>query len=314
MISILIPGYNEADNLDDLRLRLEAITSKLANYDFEFIFVDNGSNDDTKSRISCFILNDKRWKYIRFTRNFGLEASYSAGLSYASGEAVIIVYSDLQDPPELIEPMINKWEEGYDIVYAEINKRSDHNILKKIGSNLMHILVYKLSNKIIPKHSADFQLLSRKVVDSLNALEENNRYFRGLVHWTGFNKCSIPYDRGKRKYGKTKFGFIPSLEYALRSLIAFSPYPLLMVSYSGIIMIILSVVLFLVVLLSKVLVMCFDMTFLVIPLGWTSIVILILMLGGLNNVIIGVLGLYISNIYRETKNRPLFVIDEKSNL
>ena len=314
VISIIIPGRNEAENLDELRLRLENLTRKIEKHNFEFIFIDNDSKDNTKVIIKKFILNDKRWKYISFNRNFGLEASFAAGLSHASGDAIVILFSDLQDPPELIEQMISKWEEGYDIVYSIIRKRSDHNLIKKFSAHLMHIVINKMSGNIIPKNSSDFQLLSRKVVDCVNDLEEKNRYFRGLVHWTGYKKYSIYYDRERRKHGKTKFGFFPSLDYALTSLIAFSTYPLIIISYTGIFMILLSIILSLIYMLSKILMILFNTSFFTLPPpGWTTIVVLILFFIGLNNFFMGTIGLYVASIYNEVKMRPLFVIDEKIN-
>lgn len=314
LISIVLPGRNEAENLDELRLRLESLTKKLNNYSFEFIFVDNSSEDNSKSIINDFINSDKRWKYIRFTRNFGKEASFRAGLLHAAGEAVVTLDSDLQDPPEVIEQMIIKWEEGYDIVYGKIRKRADFSIIKRFGSNLMHILLNKLSNNIIPKHSADFQLLSRRVVDSLNNLGERNRYFRGLVHWTGFKKYPILYDREERKHGKTKFGIKPSIDYAISSLIAFSAFPLVAISYTGLLMIFISILLSIVYITQKLLLIIFGIFFIYLPPpGWTTIVILILFFGGINIFFIGTVGLYVSSIYDEVKRRPLFVIDEKIN-
>jgi polyisoprenyl-phosphate glycosyltransferase len=306
LISIVIPAKNEEKNIIDLKDRLDRITNNLLQYDFEFLLVDNHSEDSTEELLNNITQNDNRWKYIRFSRDFFLDASLSAGLHFSKGDAVIILFSDLQDPPELIPKMISLWEEGNDIVYGLIQKRDDHNFIKKIGSIYAHKIINHLSKNIIPKNAADFQLLSRRVVNTYNKYGESNRYFRGLIHWAGFKKTPLAYNRSPRIHGKTTSKVFYATKVAMEGITSFSQTPLKFATIFGLIITTLSILGMILYLILKI----FNLWIVTPPLGSTTIVFLILFFGGTQSMFLGIIGEYIGKIYIEVKDRPLWVIEK----
>lgn len=306
LISIVIPAKNEAKNIELLVRILDNISIQLKQYNFEFLLIDNHSDDSTQTLLAEITSQDRRWKYIRFSRDFLLDASLSAGLFYAKGDAVIILFSDLQDPPELVPQMISIWEEGNDIVYGSIRRRDDHNVFKKIGSIYAHKIINRLSKRIIPKNAADFQLLSRRVVDAFNQYQENNRYFRGLIHWLGFKKHPILYDRRPRIHGKTTSKVLYAATVALEGITSFSQTPLRVATIFGLFITSLSLLGMALYLVLKI----FNLWIVTPPLGSTTIVFLILFFGGTQSMFLGILGEYIGKIFIESKHRPLWIIEE----
>jgi polyisoprenyl-phosphate glycosyltransferase len=306
LISIIIPAKNEEENIKELRKRLDKVANDLAKYQFEFILIDNHSEDNTEELVETIVRSDDRWKYIRFSRNFGGEASLAAGLKYAHGDAVIILFSDIQDPPELIPEMIKIWEQGYDIIYGEIQQRKDHNIIKNIGAKLAHRLLPFLSNYLIPRNAADFQLLSRRVVNTINTLKEKNRYFRGLAHWPGFKKYPLPYTRNPRIHGKTKSKVLFAASYAVEGITSFSQFPLRLASTFGLIITSLSLLGMLLYTVLKFLGIWIQAP----PVGTTTIIFLLFFFGGIQSFFLGIIGEYIGKIFIEVKDRPLWVIEK----
>ena len=310
LISIIIPAWNEYHNLVELYSLLNNILKPLSNsYEFEIIIIDNHSDDKTLDLAMGFCESDSRWKYIRFSKNYGLEASFEQGVNIASGDAAIFLFSDMQDPPELIPEFIAKWEQGNDVVYGVIEQRADGKYLEKIGAIVVHKLLNRLSDNVIPENSADYQLISRKVINALKNCNERNRYFRGLVHSIGFKKEPLSFTRRPRKNGKTKMDILFRIGYAFTSITAFSNKPLIIISLFGAILTLVSFLGGLVYTVSKIMA-SFDIVFFPVPpLGWTTLILVMLFFNGINMLFLGVIGRYVSNIYTEVKGRPISVLD-----
>ena len=310
LISVVLPAYNEAENLEELFERLTSTVASIRGYDFEFLLIDNRSTDGTPDIARRFTERDARWRFLRFSRNFGAEISLAAGLRYARGECVILMATDLQDPPELIPLMLQKWRDGYHVVYGQVRERQDYHLLKGIGARLAYWLIFRLSETKIPPGATDFRLMTRPVVDALNHCGEQNRYQRGLVHWVGFRQTGFVYDRTERKAGKTTADLLFCLQYAINAIVAFSSKPLRVASYFGLLAMAAGF------LGAFVYAMLFCLVkFRVLhleppPPGWTTLTIALLLFSGLQSLFLGLLGEYLGNIYREVKGRPLWVVDE----
>lgn len=305
MISIVVPAYNEEGNLDEAHRRITAVMEALPHL-YEVLVIDNGSTDGTEGVCEAICARDARWRYLRFSRNFGAEVSLAAGLRHAKGDAVINVFSDLQDPPELIPQMIAKWEEGHDVVYGIVERRSDTSWTKQRVAGLAYWLIWRLSECKIPPNASDFRLISRDAVDALNAFRENDRYLRGLVHWIGFRQTGIPYERASRQWGDTKASFWWCVRFALNAVISFSAAPLRLASYFGLATCAVSLVLAFVYVALWL--------FAAPPRGWTTTALLQIFQLGLQSLFIGIAGEYLARTYQETKGRPLWIVQRTINL
>lgn len=311
LISIIIPVYNEEKNLPEVYQRVAAIIRKMSNYSFEVIMIDNGSIDKSSSYCKQFAHDNSSWKYVRFSRNFGIEASFFAGASYARGEALIYLFSDLQDPPESIPTMIQKWEEGFDVVYGVLTKREDNTIVKTWGSYVAYRLIFLLSDITIPINATDFRLLSRPVIDVLKECKERNRYMRGLTHWAGFKQIGFEFKRSPRKFGKSNNSLWWSVKYALNAMINFSTKPLRLASLVGISTMILSLMGAVIYIIHLILTKFFGFNYIATPPpGWTTIILMLLFFGGLQTFFLGVVGEYIAQIQSEAKHRPVWITAE----
>ena len=303
MVSIVVPVYNEESVLPEFYRRTVSVMESIPEGAFEIIFVNDGSEDETPSIIKKLHQNDKRVKLISFSRNFGHQIAISAGLRYAKGDAVIIIDVDLQDPPELIPKMIDKWKDGYEIVYALREKREGEAFFKKITAYMFYRLLRIMTNEDLKNDSGDFRLLGRKAVNVFNQLNERNRYVRGLTHWIGFKQCQIAYSRKERFSGHTKYTYRKMFKFAFDAIISFSHLPLRIASYFGLFV---SFACFLYLIYTILLKLLTDA-----PIGgWTSLMTAILFVGGIQLVTIGIIGEYIGRIFDESKNRPLYIIDE----
>ncbi|MBI4839070.1 MAG: glycosyltransferase family 2 protein [Nitrospirae bacterium] len=306
LISIVMPAMNEEENLPRAYKEVTEVFSQLSDYDYEVIVIDNDSTDRTADVCAAICVQDKKWKYVKFSRNFTSEISIAAGLRLAKGDAVIILFSDLQDPPRLIPKFIEKWEEGYDMVCGLLSKRADDTWWKTLGAKFIYGLLNRLSDIKIPPHVVDFRLMSRPVVNAINKLDERNRYFRGLSHWAGFKTCIIPYERQPRLKGKSAASFFYMIDFVLRALTSFSITPLRIFSGFGWIL------------------LGFAVVYMIISLGYfffghtvpglTTVIILLLFNLAFISLGIGALGEYIGRIYMETKRRPLWVIEKNLNI
>jgi len=299
--------YNEEQVVEKCYARVSKVLNSLENYESEIIVVDDGSKDKTLEKLEEIAKRDDKLKVISFSRNFGHQAAVTAGLKETTGDAVIIIDADMQDPPELITDMVKIWKEGNDVVYAVRKKRKGESAFKVLSAKMFYKILYSLSDVEIPKDTGDFRLVDRKVVDVINSLPEHNKYLRGLFSWVGFKQKPIKYDREERIAGKTKYPLKKMLKLAYDGIISFSSKPLKIIGGLGILSIIVSMIILLYAICSYI----FNWNTLV-P-GWASIMVSISFFAGVQLISIWVMSEYISRIYDESRNRPEYIIKKKIN-
>lgn len=305
LLSIIIPVFNEEENIPLLLKRLLPVVKK---YSYEIIFVNDGSKDKTGQVIKKYAADDKRIKLISFIRNFGHQMALTAGYNHAKGSAVVSIDADLQDPPELIDKLIEKWQKGFKIVYARREKREE-SFFKRETAYLFYRLINLLSDSPIPNDIGDFRLLDRTVVEFLNNLPEKSRFLRGLVAWGGFPSTYVTFARGKRVKGTTHYPVSKMFNFALDGITSFSTKPLKIATYLG----------FFTSLFGAAGIIYALYIRLFLPheywvTGWTAIFVAIMFFGGVQLLTIGIIGEYIGKIYKEVQSRPQFLISEKVNL
>ena len=300
-LSIVVPLFNEADTVDEL-LRVTAVLTHLSEQpsDYEIICVDDGSRDETLARLRAAAARDPHVRIVSLARNFGHQIASTAGLDRAFGDAVVLMDGDLQDPPELIERFLALFREGYDVVYATRQRRAGESRFKLFTAKLFYRVSRRLTNVAIPLDTGDFRLMSQRVVAALRAMRERHRFIRGLVAWSGFRQIGITYDRDPRYAGGTKFSTGKMLGFALDGITAFSEIPLRFASWFGFIVSVCAFVYAVVVLVLNFLGQNLP--------GYTSTMIAVLFLGGVQLLCIGILGEYIGRIYDEIKGRPLYLV------
>jgi len=302
LLSVIIPLYNEEEIVEKTFHTLEA---ELASVEHELIFVNDGSKDRTREILELLLTKTPKNKLVNFSRNFGHQAAFSAGLQHASGDAVVIIDGDLQDPPALIHEMLQKWKEGYQVVYAQRHKRTGESIFKKFSAFCFYRVLHSLTNIEIPPDTGDYRLMDRCVVNQINALPERSRFLRGLVCWVGFKKVGILYDRAERSAGTSKYPLRKMMRLAIDGITSFSTTPLKISFMVGLIATIVAL---------GILVWSFLEKFLspntTVP-GWASLMTTIVFFSGVQLISIGILGEYIGRIYDEVKQRPLYIEDKK---
>lgn len=308
LISVVVPAYNEEAVLTAFHERMTALFDALPGYRCEMIFVNDGSTDRTQSIIDDLHARDDRVACVNLSRNFGKEIAMTAGLDHAKGDAVVVIDADLQDPPELIHDFIREWKNGFDVVYAKRTHRDGESWLKKITASAFYRLMERQSGKVkIPRDTGDFRLMSRRSVDALLQLREHHRFMKGLFAWVGYPSKAIEYRRDPRLAGETKFNYWKLWNFALEGITSFTIGPLKMATYIGLAT---STFAFLYGLwiIAKTIVLGHD-----VP-GYPSLMVTILFLGGVQLFFIGVLGEYLGRIFGETKQRPLYLVqDHKSS-
>lgn len=302
LISVVIPLYNEEGNVPELIRRIGAILNKLAGEGdtFEIIAVNDGSGDGTLQALRDERARQPNLTIVNLSRNFGHQIAATAGLDVSRGDAVILMDGDLQDPPELIEQFIEKWREGYDVVYATRRERRGENRFKLFTARLFYRVIRRLTNVSIPVDTGDFRLMSRRVVEALGQTREKHRFLRGLVSWVGFEQVGVAYDRDPRYSGKTKYPISKMLHFAIDGITSFSEAPLRFATYLGFIVSGFAFVYAVVVLILKILQLNEP--------GYTSTMIAILFLGGVQLIGIGILGEYVGRVYDQVKARPLYFV------
>lgn len=299
--------YNEEEVIMETYKRLKAVMDETGEK-YELIFVNDGSRDKTRDLAAAICYKDKNVKLIDFARNFGHQVAISAGMDNSSGDAVVVIDADLQDPPEVIPQMIAKWREGFDVVYGKRLKREGDSFFKKFTAKIFYRTLNKLTDTEIPVDTGDFRLIDRKVCDALkNNISEKNRYVRGIISWLGFKSAPVEFVREKRFAGTTKYPLKKMLKFASDAIMSFSLKPLKLATYLGVGISIASFIYMVVLVILK---LCGVLS---TVLGWTSIVAISLFFNGLILMILGILGSYIGRIYEEVKGRPLYVIQDKIN-
>lgn len=305
VLSVVVPVFSEEKIVPEFYQRIKAVAAALADrYDHEFVFVDDGSRDRTLDVLRELAAADSRVKILSLSRNFGHQFALTAGLDYAGGNAVVIIDGDLQDPPEIIPVMIAKWEAGAKVVYGVREKRKGENPFKLVTAKLFYRLIRLIGETDMPLDAGDFRLLDRKVVTTLRSLREENRYIRGLVSWAGFPQAGVPYRRDRRYAGKTKYTLKKMLRFAFDGLLSFSDKPLKITSFVGFLITTVSFLMGLRIIINKI---RFPET---LVSGWTSLILTVLFMGGIQLISLGILGLYLGRQYREVKKRPLYVVAE----
>lgn len=300
-ISYIFPIFNEADNIGILYKTMQALLIKNKAYDYELIFINDGSQDGSSEKLIALQKADPRVSLINFSRRFGHQMAVTAGLDFASGDAVIIMDADMQDPPRVSFELIKKWHEGYDVVYAQRRTRKD-TLFKKVTANAFYRLLSNMADIQIPRNTGDFRLLDAKVVAELRKYKERNRFLRGIVSNVGFKQTGVLFDRDKRHSGETGYPIKKMLKFALDGLLSFSSVPLKLISQIGFFISFLSFV----GILYTVMVRLFD-PLAAVP-GWAFITIAIFGIGGIQLIMLGVLGMYIGRIYTEVQGRPLYTV------
>ena len=305
IFTIIAPVYNEIDCLDTLYQRICEVMEQTGEL-WELILVDDGSTDGSTEKIRQLEANDKRIRKVIFARNFGHQIAVTAGLDYSRGDAVIIIDADLQDPPELILQMIEKWREGYQVVYAQRSEREGETWFKRVTASIFYRTIYCITDVDIPLDTGDFRLLDRKVVDVMNSMRERHRFLRGMSAWVGFKSIGVPYKRAARYAGSTKYPFKKMLKLALTAVTSFSYVPLQIAMWLGFISAGISIIAIPVVIILRLIGSQFFF-------GQATTLIAVLFLGGVQLVSLGILGEYVGRIYDEVKGRPLYIVSEASN-
>ena len=305
-ITILIPAYNEEAVLTQLYERLNTLAKTTPKYNFEFLFINDGSRDKTLPILKDLSKKDTRISYVNLSRNFGKESAMLAGFDYVTGDATVIIDADLQDPPELIPRMIKFWEEGYDDVYAKRRSREGESWFKKKSSSLFYKLLQKSTNVDIQVDTGDFRLLDKRAINALREIRESQRYTKGMFSWIGFKKKEITYDRDPRAAGETKWNYPKLVNLAIDGITSFTTAPLRIASFAGIIISLFAFI-FIIVIVFKTLMFGDPVA------GWASTMAVILFLGGVQLLSIGIIGEYIGRIFNEVKNRPVYFVEEYHN-
>lgn len=302
LISYIFPIFNEEGNIDLLYETISNLLAAETKYDFEILFINDGSRDSSLEMLLKIQQKDRRVSLINFSRNFGHQIAVTAGLDHAKGDAVIIMDSDMQDPPRVSLELIKKWEEGYDVVYAQRRVRKD-TVFKRFTAHMFYLVLQKLADIDIPRNTGDFRLMDRRVVNELNKFREQNRFLRGLVSYVGFNQTAVLFNREERHAGVTGYPLKKMLKFAADGILGFSWAPLKFITH---VCYAISAASFLGILYALMLRVFFST--ITVP-GWTFIVIAILFIVGVQLIMLGILGNYIGRIYSEAQNRPLYIIE-----
>ena len=300
--SIVIPIYNERETIDALYERLTAMLADLDG-NAEVLFVDDCSFDGSDSLLRGLRERDERVKVIRFARNFGHQTAITAGLDMAAGDAVVVMDADLQDPPELIPALVEKWREGYEVVYAVRSQRHGESWLKRQTARWFYRVLKRLANVDLPLDTGDFRLVDRRALAAFKSMRERRRYVRGMFSWIGFKQIGVPYERAGRFAGEPKYSMRKSLGLAVDGVLSFSDAPLRLALFGGFLFSLLSFVVGVAAIVAKI------AGAFVVP-GWASILVVVSFIGGVQLTLMGMLGLYIGRIYDEVKGRPVYVVGE----
>ena len=302
-ISIIIPAYNEEESLPILYERMVKLMDNMKEYEFEILFVNDGSKDKTMQIIKEIREKDKRINYVDFSRNFGKEIAMIAGLDYATGDSVVFMDADLQDPPELIPELVKYWEEGYDDVYAKRKNRKGETFLKKFTSKMYYRVLQSLTNVEIQKDTGDFRLLDRRCVNALKKMRETGRCSKSMFSWIGYKKKEVLFDRDPRVAGSTKWNYKKLIDLAIDGITSFTTSPLRISTYISIPTFITLLAYFIYVIVKSIVTHTAIQAF-------QAIILLVLFFSGIQILLFGIIGEYLGRIFNESKNRPLYLVNE----
>ncbi|HEK9100883.1 glycosyltransferase family 2 protein [Bacillus pfraonensis] len=306
LISVVVPMYFEEEVAQECYNRLKSVMIQ-NNINYEFVFVNDGSTDRTMEILKEIAANDYRAKVVNFARNFGHQTAVTAGIDCASGDAIVIIDADLQDPPEVIPELIAKWQEGYEVVYAKRKQRKGETWFKLLTAKYFYKFLNYMSDIDIPKDTGDFRIIDRKVANVFKQMTERNRFIRGMMSWIGFSQTYVEYERDERFAGETKYPLKKMIKFASDGIIAFSTKPLRIVMTLGLMSVFISIA----VLLYSVIVKLIGSD---IQTGWASIMVAITFFSGIQLLGLGIVGQYIARIYDESKNRPIYIVKETINI
>lgn len=300
-LSVVVPVYNEAEVLDTLVERLVPVLERVAT-SWELVLVNDGSRDESWSIMQRLQAREPRITLLNLSRNFGHQPAISAGMDHARGEAVVVMDADLQDPPEVLEPMLARWREGYDVVYGVRSSRKDETAFKTLTARIYYRMLNRMSPVQIPVDTGDFRLMSRRAIDALSSMPERARYVRGMVAWLGFRQIGVVFDRDARHAGETKYPLPKQIAFAADGVISFSAVPLRLATGLGLVMSGMSVLYFFYAAWMKLVAGNTVQ-------GWASLVAVIVFIGAAQLVCLGIIGEYVGRIYEEVKQRPLYLVD-----
>ena len=301
LLTVIVPVYNEEDVIEIFYKRTKDVVDSLP-YDTELLFVNDGSTDSTLNILLSLQKKDLKIKVIDFSRNFGKEIAMTAGLDHAKADAVVVIDADLQDPPELIPELVARWKDGYDVVYAKRSSREGESIVKKATSKAFYRVLKRVSKVPIPEDTGDFRLMSRRAVDSLNRLRERNRFMKGLFAWIGYPQTAVLYKRDPRYAGATKWSYFNLWNLAIEGITSFTVAPLKISTYLGLLSAIIAFI-YGVWIIAKTLIYGDPVA------GYPTMMVVILFLGGVQLFSIGIIGEYLGRIFSESKQRPLYLIN-----
>ena len=302
-ISIIIPTYNEEESLPFLKEKLDKIMNEMGNYEFEILFVNDGSKDKSLEIIKGYRNEDERYCYLDFSRNFGQEVAMAAGLDYVTGDCAIFMDADLQDPPELIPEMVKYWEEGYDDVYARRKKRTGESFLKKFTSKMYYRVLQELTNVEIQKDTGNYRLIDRRCINALKKMKESERCLKSMFSWIGYKKKEVLFERPPRVAGKTKWNYFKLIDLAISGITSFTTSPLKLATYVAVPTFVMLGIYFIYVIAKCIVTNTFIQAF-------QAIILLILFFSGVQILLFGIVGEYLGRIFKETKNRPLYFVNE----
>ena len=302
-ISIIIPTYNEEESLPFLKEKLDAIMNEMNNYDFEILFINDGSKDKTLELIKEYRKQDKRYSYVDFSRNFGQEIALAAGIDYVTGDCAIFMDADLQDPPELIPELVKHWEEGYDDVYARRKTRTGEGFLKKFTSKMYYVVLQKMTRVEIQKDTGNYRLIDRRCINALRKMTESERCLKSMFSWIGYKKKEVLFDRPPRVAGKTKWNYVRLFDLAISGITSFTTSPLRISTIVAIPTFALLGI-YVIYIIAKCII-----THTMIQ-AFQAIILLILFFSGVQILLFGIIGEYLGRIFNETKNRPLYLVNE----
>lgn len=302
LISLVVPVYNESAVIRAFYDRAASALALLDGFDYEILFVDDGSRDDSYQQLTAFAQHDPGVRVIKFSRNFGHQIAITAGVDHARGDCVVVIDSDLQDPPEVIRAMIQTWDEGFDVVYGVREEREGESAMKLLTASMFYRLLGSVAKIQIPANVGDFRLMSRRAVDELKQLREKDRFVRGLVSWIGFKQTGVKYHRDKRYAGETKYPYRKMIKFAMDGIASFSTTPLRLATWLGYGASLLAFLYLISVFIQKLMGITVQ--------GFATIMVAMMFLGGVQLICLGILGEYLGRIFNEIKPRPMYIVEE----